>query len=87
MQNKANLRKHQININIFSTKDYEEIAHLETPGKQTQSKPISKAKNAVAKIEPAQSVLYALLLTGYSPLCYHSCQKKLSTVGKPRNEA
>jgi hypothetical protein len=40
MQNKANFRKGQININIFSTKDYEKIAHLETPAKQSQSKPI-----------------------------------------------
>jgi hypothetical protein len=41
LQNKANFRKGQINISIFSTKDYEKIAHLETPAKQSQTKPIA----------------------------------------------
>jgi hypothetical protein len=40
MQNKANLRKGQMNISVFAIKDYEKIAHLESPAKQTQTKPI-----------------------------------------------
>jgi len=46
MQNKANLLKDKINATFFSTKDYENKPHLRAPGKQTQSNPISKAKNA-----------------------------------------
>jgi len=87
MQNKANLRKHQININIFSTKDYEEIAHLETRGKQTQSKPISKANQCCGKDKTGAVCVICFFIAPYSPLCYHSWQKKLSTVGRLHNEA
>jgi len=48
MQNKANFIKDKINATFFSTKDYENEPHLRAPGKQTQTKPISKAKNAAA---------------------------------------
>jgi len=62
MQNKANFGKAKMKLNFYSTKDYENQPRLPARGKQTQSKPISKAKNAVAKIEPAQSVSYAFSL-------------------------
>jgi len=79
MQNKANFLKDKINATFFATKDYENEPRLPAPGKQSQSfdwirqahhksaqdrsKPISKEKNAVAKIEPAQSVVICFLLT------------------------
>ena len=36
-------------LSFYSTRDYENQGHLRTPGKQTQSNPISKAKNAAKK--------------------------------------
>ena len=44
MQNKPNFRKAKMNLNFYSTKDYENQGRLRTPAKQTQSNPISKAK-------------------------------------------
>ncbi len=47
MQNKANLPDDQMNVNKVLTKDYENIANCklcENKPKQSQSKPISKAK-------------------------------------------
>ena len=43
-QYKPNFRKAKMNENLFATKDYESKPRLRTPGKQTQSNPISKAK-------------------------------------------
>jgi len=48
MQNKPNFRKAKIKLNFYSTKDYENKPRFRAPGKQTQSNPISKAKNAAA---------------------------------------
>ena len=55
--NKANLRKAKMNVNFYSTKDYENIANCKLcenkPNSkpiQTQTKPISKAKNAAASV-------------------------------------
>jgi len=48
MQNKANFIKDKINATFFVTKDYENEPRRQTTGKQTQTKPISKAKNASA---------------------------------------
>jgi hypothetical protein len=42
MQNKPNFRKAKMKLNSYSTKDYENKPRLRTPGKQTQSNPISK---------------------------------------------
>ena len=44
MQNKPNLLYAQMNVSSVKTKDYENQGRLRTPGKQTQSNPISKAK-------------------------------------------
>ena len=41
MQNKPNLPAPQMNVSSVSTKDYESQGRLQTPGKQTQSNPIS----------------------------------------------
>jgi hypothetical protein len=43
MQNKPNLPAPQMNVSSVLTKDYENQGRLQTPGKQTQSNPISKA--------------------------------------------
>ena len=43
MQNKPNLPAPQMNVGSVLTKDYENQGRLQTPGKQTQSNPISKA--------------------------------------------
>jgi len=47
MQNKANFRKAQMNVNSLITKDYrknDDFAAQKTKPIQSQSKPISKAK-------------------------------------------
>jgi len=49
MQNKANFRKAKMKLNFYSTKDYENEPRLRAPGKQTQSKPISKAKKMLLR--------------------------------------
>jgi len=41
MQNKPNFRKAKMKLNFYLTKDYENQARRQTPGKQTQSNPIS----------------------------------------------
>ena len=41
MQNEANLRNDKMNTTSLLTRDYENETGLRTPGKQTQSKPIS----------------------------------------------
>jgi hypothetical protein len=46
MQNKPNFLDAQMNVSSFITKDYESKQRLRTSPKQTQSNPISKAKNA-----------------------------------------
>jgi hypothetical protein len=45
MQNKPNFRKAKMKLNFYSTRDYENKPRLRTPGKQTQSNPISRAAN------------------------------------------
>jgi len=50
MQNKPNFRKSQMNVNIVITKDYESQGRLQTPGKQTQSNPISKAAPMLSRL-------------------------------------
>jgi len=42
MQNKPNFRKATMKLNFYSTKHYENKPRLRTPGKQTQTNPISK---------------------------------------------
>jgi len=49
MQNKPNFRKAKMKLNFYSTKDYENEPRLRAPGKQTQSKPISKAKKMLLR--------------------------------------
>ena len=39
-QNNPNFRKAKMNLNFYSTKDYENKPPLPAPGKQTQSNPI-----------------------------------------------
>jgi hypothetical protein len=39
-----------MNITSILTKDYENVPRLRTPGKQTQSNPISKAKNMLLRL-------------------------------------
>jgi hypothetical protein len=41
MQNKPNFRKAKMKLSFYSTKDYENQGRLRTPGKQTQSNPIT----------------------------------------------
>jgi hypothetical protein len=41
MQNKPNLLDAQMNVSSVLVKDYENKPRLRTPGKQTQSNPIS----------------------------------------------
>ncbi len=46
MQNKANFRKSQVNVNLYNTMDYEEKSDWtlgENEPNQSQSKPISKS--------------------------------------------
>ena len=43
MQNKPNLPAPKMNVTLVLTKDYENQGRLQTPAKQTQSNPISKA--------------------------------------------
>ncbi len=43
MQNKANFKISKMNVSSILTKDYENEPRLLAPGKQSQSKPISKA--------------------------------------------
>jgi len=45
MQNKANLRKSQMDVKLNMSSDYEEKIELDIWWKQTQSKPISGAWN------------------------------------------
>ena len=49
IQNKPNFRKAKMKLSFYSTRDYENQGRLPAPGKQTQSNPISKAKNAAKK--------------------------------------
>ena len=42
MQNKPNFQKAEMNLNLYSTMNYENKPRLLTPEKQTQSNPISK---------------------------------------------
>jgi hypothetical protein len=46
MQNKPNFQKAQMNLKLYSTKDYEKEPRLPITEKQTQSNPISKANKA-----------------------------------------
>jgi len=52
MRNKPNFRKAKMNLTFYSTKDYENKPPLRTPGKQTQSNPISKGTLARSGGQP-----------------------------------
>jgi hypothetical protein len=49
MQNKPNFRKAKMKLSSYLTKDYENKLYLGTPGKQTQSNPISKGTFAQSR--------------------------------------
>jgi len=53
-QNKANFRKARMNLNFYLKMDYENQGRLQTPGKQTQSNPISNMEisDFVLRISP-----------------------------------
>ena len=60
MQNKPNLPAPQMNVGSVKTRDYENEPRLQTPGKQTQSNPISKAAPILlcgALLSPMDSLL------------------------------
>jgi hypothetical protein len=62
MQNKANFRKSQMNVNPYNTKDYENKSDWtlgENKPKQTQTKPIFKSEDRRQKAEysPRSSVI------------------------------
>jgi hypothetical protein len=87
MQNKANFGKAKMKLNFYSTKDYENQPRLPARVKQTQSKPISKANQCCGEDTTRAVCVICFFIGPHSPLCYHSWQKKLSTVGRLRNEA
>ena len=47
IQNKPNFRRARMNLNFYSTKDYENENHPQAPKKQTQSNPISPTPKEV----------------------------------------
>jgi hypothetical protein len=57
------------------------------PKKQSQPKPISKANQCCGEDRTRAVCVICFFIGPHSPLCYHSWQKKLSTVGRLRNEA
>jgi len=61
MQNKPNLLNAQMNITKISTRDYENKLRLRTPGKQTQSNPISKGPWLRAEVSWFVTVLLLFL--------------------------